>query len=412
MATVTYKAANGQPGKAWVVSLIKPDVGYVFAMAAPSASLEAQRPTLVKVLSSFGFDVAASAGAIAHSSSSLSNLRFVKWVDPKEQAFTAQVPAGWKVEGGMFRFSPTDARASCYLRSPDGQIAIRSGDVTVPCFKMPNDLDASFGKREGQQVGIGAGLLGILLRYLPAQDFNQWYAANRLSQAVSNLQLSNPEDMPEFARKVDATTKASNFTGDRPPALVTAARVSFTGTSEGKPVSGVIVSWTTRSGAIWTGHPNVCFLSPAANPQAAQQAFASILDHLVFQGTPNPEWRDRQARVVFQKVAEQAEVGNQFMRLQAERFAAWSRESARQNQELMNSMHAQTEARLAKDEARHASVGQFNAAMEPAIPGRFRTIAWIGRTWSTTRATSASARRSCTTTRLKTARWSIPTASW
>src|ERR1035441_619868 len=55
----------------------------------------------------------------------------VSWItvrDTREQAFSIDVPKGWKTYGGMFRFSSVDARPFVDMTSPDGKTNIRVGD--------------------------------------------------------------------------------------------------------------------------------------------------------------------------------------------------------------------------------------------------------------------------------------------
>jgi hypothetical protein len=37
-------------------------------------------------------------------------LNFVRFTDPMEHGFSADVPGGWQVSGGTHRFSPIDTR--------------------------------------------------------------------------------------------------------------------------------------------------------------------------------------------------------------------------------------------------------------------------------------------------------------
>jgi hypothetical protein len=64
----------------------------------------------------------------------------VSWVtvrDPREQAFSVQVPQGWKTYGGMFRYGPVDVRPVVDTTSPDGTVNLRVGDATVPPYVVP-----------------------------------------------------------------------------------------------------------------------------------------------------------------------------------------------------------------------------------------------------------------------------------
>src|SRR6202046_33119 len=57
--------------------------------------------------------------------------------DTRENAFSIQVPQGWKTSGGRFRFSTIDARLIVDMTSPDGLTNLRVGDSTVPPYRVP-----------------------------------------------------------------------------------------------------------------------------------------------------------------------------------------------------------------------------------------------------------------------------------
>src|ERR1700733_4789485 len=44
---------------------------------------------------------------------------WVTYDDPGEHAFTIEVPQGWSVQGGMYRFGYFDVRGTVDMRSPD-----------------------------------------------------------------------------------------------------------------------------------------------------------------------------------------------------------------------------------------------------------------------------------------------------
>src|ERR1035441_10766982 len=62
---------------------------------------------------------------------------------PREQAFSIQVPQGWKTYGGLFRFSAIDARMVVDSTSPDSLIELRIGDATIPLYRVPGPFLAT-----------------------------------------------------------------------------------------------------------------------------------------------------------------------------------------------------------------------------------------------------------------------------
>ena len=74
--------------------------------------------------------------------------------DPAEQAFSIEVPQGWKITGGLYRFGLLDPRLMVDMVSPDGKIDIRFGDYRVPPFAPLTPTLASLGFSSD---GFGSG---------------------------------------------------------------------------------------------------------------------------------------------------------------------------------------------------------------------------------------------------------------
>jgi hypothetical protein len=82
-------------------------------MAAPEARYRQLEETFAKILQSFRVS-----GAPAKEAAP--SLSYVRWQDPRENAFSLDVPSQWKMSGGLFRFASVDTRAGVEALSPDG----------------------------------------------------------------------------------------------------------------------------------------------------------------------------------------------------------------------------------------------------------------------------------------------------
>jgi len=102
---------------------------------------------------------------------SVDTLTWTNMEDLREGAFTVDVPAGWQVEGGLFRFSSFDTRPMVRVTSPDGGIVIIRGDYSVPGFEIPTAASESLGYSEGQSLHPGS----MLLQYMTGEEFGGWY---------------------------------------------------------------------------------------------------------------------------------------------------------------------------------------------------------------------------------------------
>jgi hypothetical protein len=65
------------------------------------------------------------------------NVLWTRFTDPNENAFSIDVPAGWKVQGGMVRRSALDVSAFLRALSPDGSAMILMGDPGPAAFRLP-----------------------------------------------------------------------------------------------------------------------------------------------------------------------------------------------------------------------------------------------------------------------------------
>ncbi len=108
---------------------------------------------------------------------------WTRWVDPRENAFAMEVPQGWHVRGGAYRFGYGDIRVMVDAWSPDGNINLRYGDVWfVQPYAVPNQYH-----REGEQQDLGALGSGIYAAYRTGQQFADIYARSTFSGVCRSL---------------------------------------------------------------------------------------------------------------------------------------------------------------------------------------------------------------------------------
>ena len=121
-------------------------------------------------------------------------LTFVSWTDPREHAYTTEVPQGWQVQGGIFRSMDKGIVDAMEITSPDRQLTAFAGDPTLPIFSVPSPQDAAIGLREGMHNGAP-----ILMHYIPAVQFIDQYVRNRFGKSCPNLQITDIADLPEVS---------------------------------------------------------------------------------------------------------------------------------------------------------------------------------------------------------------------
>ena len=145
-----------------------------------------------------------SAISSANSAAPLPKVTYVKFEDPVEHAFTAEVPEGWEAKGGVYRLGFSDARAMLDLKSPDGKINVRLGDVAIPPYSLPTQ----YHPREGETVDLGAQAQLTVARYHSGQDFARLYAIARFRELCQKLEPQLSDSAPPVKNYIPRDTSA------------------------------------------------------------------------------------------------------------------------------------------------------------------------------------------------------------
>jgi len=128
--------------------------------------------------------------AASHSVSALA-ASWTVFQDPAEQAFSLQVPTGWKITGGLYRFGPLDPRAMVDMVSPNGKTDIRFGDYHVPPFATLSTTMRQLGWREGHPYSPRNMAQQIVANYRPGWVFADLYGQGRFSSGCTRLNLKS-----------------------------------------------------------------------------------------------------------------------------------------------------------------------------------------------------------------------------
>jgi hypothetical protein len=192
----------------------------------------------------------------------------VSWVtvrDNREQAFSIEVPRGWKVYGGMFRFSAVDARPLVDMTSPDERTNVRLGDATIPGYVVPSPWMA-------RQPHMAA--------YASGDVFARKYGEARFRSMCQSLQVQQVHPMtPKYHNPGQGMIR------------ITGGEAFFACSEKGQAMAGYVYAETILYGtggpnSIWTIVTLGSILAPAEQGQAA----GAILKHAGESLTLNPEW--------------------------------------------------------------------------------------------------------------------------
>jgi hypothetical protein len=262
------------------------------------------RPTLVVILtlagcaSSYPQPIPASGSAPARAPVTLLShtppLVFVHFTDPKEQAFFVDVPKGWDVLGGMFRFASVDTRAALELVSPGGEIRVTSGDADIPTFTLPSQTLAWAGFGEGSWYSPGYGVRMMVRRYWSGVQFAEEYVRSRVlaAAACSGVTITDRQNRRDLAQRINELYRALG-----PSVRLDLGEVRFTCTRNGEPRQGYYLAGTLLVGAPAGGIWHVDHLiGYTASPGKAPLGEAVML-RLLLSARENPEWTRMQQNV-------------------------------------------------------------------------------------------------------------------
>ena len=280
-ARMTF-TVEGTSFRASLLCVKRGRAGMLYAVAAPDDAFDAQRETLLTVLESFAFGAPATTpegGAAAP------DVVFVKWTDPKENAFTLDVPKGWKVTGGLFRHSATEPRASVGVESPDATRTIIIGDASHPTCTEPG-FSAHF--PEGSWYSPGYGVKMLVKTYRTGKQYAQEFVARAVEGDFSGLRFVRTRDLPQevaavnrvYAQNGSALVNTSVSMGD----------AAFTCMKGEQAMSGYCIAMTMRTQSQAMGLWHVEFLAGclAPGPQAPQTQ--AVAEHMVRSYRLNPDW--------------------------------------------------------------------------------------------------------------------------
>lgn len=266
---------------AWVPSP-KGCAGYVYGFSAPEARYRQSEETFAALVASFRIASPSTGGAAETSA------RFVAWHDPREQAFSVEVPAGWTVSGGLFRLASVDVRPSIEVVSPDGKIRLTAGDAEIPGFAVPNPMLEMTGFREGSWYSPGYGVNVMVRRYLPGVDFVREYVMTKVTRGCSDPEVKELRARPEAVEAMNAVYAQYQMPGFA--TQLTAGDIAFTCRREGEQMEGYYFAATqaTQAGPVvqWRVEFLYGYLAAAEQAPKAQ----AVLEHLIQTFQLNPQW--------------------------------------------------------------------------------------------------------------------------
>ena len=264
---------------------------------------------------------------------------WVTYDDPGEHAFTIEVPQGWSVQGGMYRFGYFDVRGTVDMRSPDGKILMRFDDANIPPYVLPGRNRPP----EGQMYSKPQQFQMMVENYRDAQSFAETYGKTRFRQACQNLTPETGTWKPTMPSIVLETH----------PQNATEGTVDYTCESGGGIRRASVFVRTSLFGtdpntAFWVADP---VLSALTTPELMPVA-QGIMQHVLDTFQVNPEWKQYQARMTQEGAA-----------LIRRNFQTFLAQMQQQHQAFTNSLNQQVAGFEARQNAQQAQFESFDRTL-------------------------------------------------
>src|ERR1700722_6626589 len=234
---------------------------------------------LLSLLSAWGTSTVTAQSA---PTSSLSVSAYARLTDPLEEAFSLDVPAGWRSEGGLARRAALQINPYVRSLSPDKMTYLMLGEPTLPSFTPPSQMGNAIGHSEGTLYDAGLGGLALVLRYLPGAEFARLYGQTALQSVCPSLKFATAQDRPDLARKANAqwpTVIPSRSDGGE-------ARFTCTHNKQEMAVRVEAATRITRDNIGWGIILLQAFIAPEGQGDKAQE----ILNHMAASVTFSPAW--------------------------------------------------------------------------------------------------------------------------
>lgn len=284
--------------------------------AAPADQFASRLPALVKILATISLAAPKSA------------LEYARIQDAKENAFSVEVPRGWKSEAALYRFGATDTRAEVQTLSEDGSVFAFSGDRNIGKFMTMTPQLAQMGAREGGAYNTGTSSF-TYMRYMPGAQFAQSYVQRRFA----GVKVSASRELPELAQRMAAERyKLGNPNGGR----LDCGEVDFE--YQGKQ-GRILVTTEIAGGAMGNYFWSVVYLQGYLAEPAKTAIGGQVATRLMESGRVNPQWMMGELRMQADIAKQNIDALHNTQRVQAqmmnERWASDARRAQGNGEELL-----------------------------------------------------------------------------
>lgn len=300
--------SNGTRFKEGILISIYQQSGMFYSIIAPEDKFEDMRGTLIQILQTLSFTQPSNNYTLPLSQGD-AGIRYMQWLEPRENAFTMEVPEAWNVAGGVERYPAGQiglyegARTILRVTSQDG-IIITVGDNNVPFFQTPTQLTQNLGLTEGTMMSNRQ----MIMRKMSGAEFAKVYVENYLTReyGYTDVVIVENKGLPERSKAINDYYKSVGF-----PTYLDIGEVYFTCSKDGRALNGyylVSIKSTSLAGTgseLWNAPFIVGYVSPASQENLA----SSVLAHIISSYKINVIWM-KKAVDSAEKVAQAVSAAN------------------------------------------------------------------------------------------------------
>ncbi|HXW73738.1 MAG TPA: PDZ domain-containing protein [Steroidobacteraceae bacterium] len=194
----------------------------------------------------------------------LTHVSWTTFTDPYENAFSIEVPQGWRVAGGVIRKTPLWPAMVLRVLSPERRTLLAVGDPDSVPYSAP----------------------------IAARDYVRRFTESAMSPACSGLKIVAVADLPDVERFA-----SSNSLG--PYNQWSAAQATFTCNGDRQTgMAGQAIAVLQYMTTLRSGHAQIlaAFVTTTGQENAADE----LLNHMIATLRQNPEWSARQQQMAQQ----------------------------------------------------------------------------------------------------------------
>jgi hypothetical protein len=265
---------------AWVGSA-RGSSGVVYLLQAPARDRSADA-RLTRIVASFRLSGQSAA------TTTVATPRYERWTDPREGAFSAEIPAGWKASGGTVRPTLLLVQARLEAASPDGETTFSLGD-NFPVYLEPNAILAQAGIGPGGTYPDAMGQPTPVAAYMPGINYALRAVLPGRVGAVASLRRG---DRPDVAARLARLGMNRYDAGE--------AEYAFE--RNGREYRGWVLCITERVAAPALTHWHVWRLLLVEAPAPRFAEARDLLVHAMASFRIDAEWARRQARLTADQV--------------------------------------------------------------------------------------------------------------